>query len=375
MATSLLEKAVALDSSFATAQATLARIYANDHFNNLHGDEPRLQQALEAARKALELAPTQPQGHLAMGYYHYYGSRDYDRALEEFAQAAERQPNDSEMYEAMGYVLRRQGRWEQAAEKLERSVELDPASAGKLTSYLETLLRMRRFDDAERWIERGLEAMPDQPQIYMLRALLAFMKGDLAEATSIMGATRQRYDLEQLREFETQLELASRNYESALATAGNLASWAYRDTVTYYSTKALIYHLMGDTVAAHAYYDSTRAYAEGQIAKGVEKYQLYGELAQARAYLGDREGALRAMERAEEIMPMSRDALAGTDVVTARAVTNIMLGNEDAAIDDLEFLLKVPSNLTRAWLRVHPGFDSLRDNPRFQQLMQGRLQS
>jgi serine/threonine-protein kinase len=374
-ATEMIEQAVELDSTFATAHAFLARVYANDHFNNLYSEMPRLDQALEAARAALKLAPEQPQGHVAMGYYHYYGSRDYQDALKEFAKAAERQPNNSDIFEAMGYVLRRQGHWDEAAEKLRRSVELDPTSGDKLVSLIDTLIRMRRYEEADHWIARALETLSDHAQIHVMRAVREFTAGDMDAAKSTLARARQRFGMDRLREFEAQIDLASRDYDQALADMGELGSWPHQDTLSYYSTKALIYDLKGDSAQARAYYDSTRAYAEGMIGAGEETHTLHAQLSQAHAFLGDHEDAVASINRAESMMPMSRDALAGTDVLLNRAITNLMLGNEAAAIDDLEHLLEVPSNVSAEWLRQHPGFDSLRDNPRFQALVQAHMSS
>jgi serine/threonine-protein kinase len=310
-----------------------------------------------------------------MGYYHYYGSRDYDDALAEFAKAAEQQPNNAEILEAMAFVLRRQGHWEEAAEKMRRSVALDPASTDKVTNLIDTLIRMRRYDEADEWITRAMETMPDNPQLYILRALREFVAGNLEAAKSMIVRTRGRFDMEQLREFEAQIDLAMRDYDQALEDMGQLGSRAYQDTLTYYATKALVYNLKGDSTRAHAYYDSSIACAEQRIERGEENPTLYTELSQGRAFLGDREGATAAINKAVAMMPMSRDALTGADILMNRAITNTMLGNQDAAIDDLEYLLEVPSNLSPAWLRQHPGFDSLRDNPRFQRLMEGKLNS
>jgi hypothetical protein len=42
----------------------------------------------------------------------------------------------------------------------------------------------------------------------------------------------------------------------------------------------------------------------------------------------------------------------------------------DAAIDQLEYLLSIPSTLNVGFLREHPFWDPLRDHPRFQALLE-----
>jgi hypothetical protein len=48
------------------------------------------------------------------------------------------------------------------------------------------------------------------------------------------------------------------------------------------------------------------------------------------------------------------------------------VGEPDMALDLLEPLLKIPYYLSPAWLRIDPAFDTLRKNPRFQKLVEGR---
>jgi hypothetical protein len=46
-----------------------------------------------------------------------------------------------------------------------------------------------------------------------------------------------------------------------------------------------------------------------------------------------------------------------------------MVGEFDAAIDQLEFLLSRPGELSIPLLRLAPAWDPLRDHPRFEQLV------
>jgi len=47
-----------------------------------------------------------------------------------------------------------------------------------------------------------------------------------------------------------------------------------------------------------------------------------------------------------------------------------LVGELEAAIDQIEYLLSIPRLLTVDWLRLHPFCDPLRDHPRFQALLE-----
>ena len=55
--------------------------------------------------------------------------------------------------------------------------------------------------------------------------------------------------------------------------------------------------------------------------------------------------------------------------VGALAVTMTLLGDVEAAIDQLELLLSTPSFFSREYLRRDPVFDPVRENPRYQALL------
>src|SRR5207253_9648891 len=62
----------------------------------------------------------------------YHGHLDYDGALAELEVARQTLPNNSGLFETMGFVLRRQGRWEESTRSLERAFELDPRNTNTL---------------------------------------------------------------------------------------------------------------------------------------------------------------------------------------------------------------------------------------------------
>jgi lipoprotein NlpI len=54
-----------------------------------------VEEAREEAEQALRLQPDLPEAHRALGLYHYWGQRDYDRALQEFETARSTSPSPS----------------------------------------------------------------------------------------------------------------------------------------------------------------------------------------------------------------------------------------------------------------------------------------
>jgi serine/threonine-protein kinase len=82
-----------------------------------------------------------------------------------------------------------------------------------------------------------------------------------------------------------------------------------------------------------------------------------------------KEAAVREGQMAVDLMPISRDAGA-TSYLRGLAQIHTMVGEYDAAIDLLHYLLSIPSWVSVQDLRLHPMWDPLRDHPRFQALLE-----
>ena len=87
------------------------------------------------------------------------------------------------------------------------------------------------------------------------------------------------------------------------------------------------------------------------------------------AGLGRKEEALREVRRACELLPMSKDAVDGVAFAVNLAQIYAWVGEKDLAIDQLAAPLKVPNDLHYGELRLHPCWDPLRGNPRFEKLL------
>ena len=71
-----------------------------------------------------------------------------------------------------------------------------------------------------------------------------------------------------------------------------------------------------------------------------------------------------------ELLPVTKEAMRGPSRVDDLARIYVMVGEFDAAIDQLEFLLSIPGELSIPLLRLDPAWDPLRDHRRFKKLVE-----
>jgi hypothetical protein len=88
------------------------------------------------------------------------------------------------------------------------------------------------------------------------------------------------------------------------------------------------------------------------------------------AVLGDRDVAIKEGERATTLRPSGKDAVEGPTYEERLAAVEVIVGDKNRAIPRLQHLLEIPYSdcLTPALLRLHPQWDPLRGDPRFQKL-------
>src|SRR5205823_8850405 len=120
------QEAVKLDPSFALAWARLSCAQSGSYWLGLDPSPARLAAAKDSVDRSLAFEPNLPETHLALGYYRYWGQRDFTGALAEFQQAEKDLPNDVDIIFAIALIQRRLGHWEEAIAGLRRAIELDP---------------------------------------------------------------------------------------------------------------------------------------------------------------------------------------------------------------------------------------------------------
>ncbi len=154
--TDLYAAAAAQDPSFVLAHVQEAISHGTQFwFASLDPTEARRAKAFAALERARALAPDAPEVHLAEGSLLYLCRNDWRGALAEFRRAQAQLPNDAQLLYRMALAQRRIGELPEAASLLRRMVGLSPNDLRGLSTYVETLLSLRRYDEVITVFERN----------------------------------------------------------------------------------------------------------------------------------------------------------------------------------------------------------------------------
>jgi TolB-like protein len=142
-----LEEAVELDPGFTRAWAELAGYLAHANFYFEH-DPELTRQAEEVLAHLKAIAPDSADYLMAQTFYVYYIVRDYDAAIALADRALARAPSDTRILAVKSWIQRRQGDVEGRLDTLRLITTLDPRDRRYALSRINTLMLLRRFDEA-----------------------------------------------------------------------------------------------------------------------------------------------------------------------------------------------------------------------------------
>ena len=369
------EQAVSLDTAFAQAWSQLSRARTSLYSNGV--PDPALGAAArEAGERARALRPDDPLVYLAAGeFYSSVNPIDNDRALAEYERGLRLAPDDVDLLSAAAVAEALLQRWDGAIPRLNRALLLDPRSFTVARRLATMNIFLRQYAAADSAVDRAIALAPTNPQMVMLKLMVALGRGDRAAAVAATRAAAARIDAATLLPFLATYQdlfwvLDDAEQRQVLA----LPPSAFDDDRGVWGlVRAEIYHLRGDLPRAAAYADSARLALEAQSRAAPDDAQRHAILGVALAYLGRKQKAVREGRRGVELLPLNRDAYNGPYVQLQLVRIHVLNGEPGPALDLLEPLLRVPFYVSPGWLRLDPAFDPLRKEPRFQRLVEGKM--
>jgi serine/threonine-protein kinase len=371
----LLDQAVTQDPEFLLAYCQLARAHDLLYFLGADHTSARLAAADSAIAAAVRLRPDSGEVHLALAWHLYHGYKDYAHARAELALAQRTLPNAPKIFELIGLIGRRQGRWEESTRSLEKAVELDPANKSLLGNLWDNYYLLRRLAEAAATIDRILKLVPHDTVSQVARAYIDLQwRADSKPLHETVEAivTENPAVATDIADDWLYLALCERdpvaaNRALAAMKLGVIAVGNARFPRAWF--EGLAAHTRGDGAAARNAFAAARLEAERMAREQPDYGPPLAVLGMIDAALGRKEEAIREGRRAVELLPVEKDAPAGAYMMQLLAIIYAWTGEKDLAIEQVAATLKVPGSLQYGSLRLHPLWDPLRGDPRFEKIV------
>jgi TolB-like protein/tRNA A-37 threonylcarbamoyl transferase component Bud32/Flp pilus assembly protein TadD len=374
-AVQLLDQAVARDPFFFDAYCQLVGAHDRIYFLGFDHTDVRLKLSETSLQSLRRLRPESGETHLALAQHYYWAYADYDRAKAELVAARRNLPNESRIPLLTGYIDRRQGHWEKSIEEMNQALELDPRDFSILQQISITYEGLRRYKEMASTLDRALSIAPKDVPTRVRRAwvdlegradskpLHTTIDTILAEDPNAAPILVDRWIILALRERDS---VAAQRALAAMPTDG-----CYDDNIPFPNgwCEGLAARLRGDEIAARDAFIKARSELEQKVRVQPDYAPALCALGVIDAVLGNKEAAVREGERAVQLVPVSKNAVEGGLLLQNLAIIYAWIGDKDRAIERLAQAAKLFDDVSYGHLRLHPLWDPLRGDPRFEAIV------
>jgi TolB-like protein/Tfp pilus assembly protein PilF len=370
-----LDQAIKRDPDFVSAYCYIAR--ANDllYFFDLDPTPEPVLLAEAAVKAALRLRPDSAEAHFAMADFLFRCHRDYDGALKELAIARPGLPNDTAFFILSGYINRRRNNWAQAERDFRGAVAVDPRNPNAYNLLADTYNLQRKHFLAAKVYDRVVAAGERTPIVFYRRDSAIFNgTGNSMEMRDVLANNPDLDVGGGQTPFRVLFALIDRNFAEAERVLAASPREDFQDIdYSFYFPKAwyeaMIARAKGDSAGAIAAFSNARKILEQRLAIKPEDARTLAVLAQVDAGLGLKELAIQEAQHAVDLMPLSKDIYDGALVLEGLAQVYTWTNEPDRAIELLQKLAAMPSYVNYARLKLHPMWNPLRGDPRFEKIV------
>jgi len=268
----LLDQAIERDPAFALAYYELAQAHDQLFFAGIDHTPARLAMADAAIQSLTRLLPNSGEAHLALAKHLYWGYLDYDHAREELKLAQKSLPNEPLIFEILGFIDRRQGRWAESTKNLKRAIELDPQNRDFLKQLADSYACLRQYADAERVLDRAIAIAPKDSNTRAYRASIELeWHADPHPLSSTIRAiiAEDSREAQNVAQLCLRVSLCERDFDSASrALAALPIGGCYDDFIPFPRAlcEGVVAQMKGDKATALAAYTTARNEAAKLIA-------------------------------------------------------------------------------------------------------------
>ncbi len=349
----LVTHAIEIDPDLAVAYALRARVLLNRLWQMRDLSKNQWQSIVSDINSARRVAGDTAVVLAAQVTLEYYGDMNYERALKTTRSALSQFPNDLELRELEGLLLRRLGEWDKAIAVFRELVNREGANANYVSTLMELLFNTRRFREVLSVANAfELRAPPDND----IAAYRAFATEAIERNPELIAryidTWRDRLDpAVSWAHHETYLRDAGRTEE----VAAHLVATKFDASISTVSRSGESGLLM--PIAISNGYGQLLRGAETAAEHGREVFAAAARIswvpsrewnvalleAHAALLLGDKTRATAQARRALRMMPVERDALLGPKVMAVAATVLAWAGQGGEAVVIMRRLIEIPS--------------------------------
>ena len=127
--------------------------------------------------------------------------------------------------------------------------------------------------------------------------------------------------------------------------------------------------MRGEHDKAREFYSRAVLHYENILRQIPDDLDTLSGLSLAYAVLGRKDEALREARRAVELVPLAHNAIDAPGQVAVLAEVYALLGEGDAALEQLASVVQLPAGPDYGGLKFNPAWDDIRMKPKFQEIM------
>ncbi len=354
-----------------------AEAYANRAKAKLMGiragffDHSVLDESRNDIEQASHINEDLPEVHVAMGFYYFYGIREFELAAVSFEKACELRPNYTEYQFYLSKIYLTLGNWREVRVLSDKIFESNSQNALYFTNLGLSYQYLDEYSMAERSQDRAIALMPHWYAPYVNKAYCLAFRGKIPEARAAL-VTGIEHSEKSFNRFLAELNLYEGNYVRAAQQIEFASEQEFKDLQESPGeaclVKAKIHKYAGHADFARENFSLAAAYFEAQLTKNPENYHYYSKLGLAYAGLGKK---LQAIEHGQQALTLGAQNHSAFDfpfILYDMIRTYTLCGEYGSALTSLNDLLATHSLYTLDYIQIDPDLKPLLEEPGFKDL-------
>jgi len=353
------ERAIAVDKNYAPAYAAMGLAYTAG-FKWKNRGKDWIEKAGMQCERALAISPQLAEGHTCLGNV-YYSTGRYEEAVQQFQRSLDLDRTSDETLRLLAAAYQKQGKVPAAEEAYRKAIALRPNHWAVYSAFGTFYFDQARYTEAAGMFQQAIKRAPLNFRDYSNLGATYLYLGQYQE-----GVENLKQSISLRPAFESYGNLGAcyfymRRYQESADSLQEALKIDPKDWLNWGNLGDTLVQIPSRRPEALSAYRKAIELARPRLDVNPKDSFVLAFVADYYAILDDERQAREQMGRALEISPADPDVL-------FRAA--ILLRHFKDNAKTLDFLDKaVAAGYSRSIIRDTPDFDSLRENPRFRALL------